>query len=120
MWQKVQKELFQFIIDINKYFKRLYKEIRVIKKKGFVPYFLCVYNYVNYCKRNKIAVGPGRGSAAGSLCLYMLQITSNIDPMEYNLSFERFLTEDRSSPPDWIHNYLDYENTVEPSGNTGC
>ena len=50
----------------------------------------------------------------------MLQITSNIDPMEYNLSFERFLTEDRSSPPDWIHNYLDYENTVEPSGNTGC
>ena len=93
-------------IDINKYFKRLYKEIRVIKKKGFVPYFLCVYNYVNYCKRNKIAVGPGRGSAAGSLCLYMLKITSNIDPMEYNLSFERFLTEDRSSPPDWIHNYI--------------
>lgn len=87
-------------IDINVYFKRLFKEIRVIKKKGFVPYFLAVYNYTNWCKENKIPVGPGRGSAAGSLCLYMLQITSSIDPIKNELSFERFLTEDRTSPPD--------------------
>lgn len=90
-------------IDIQKYFRRLLKELRVIKKKGFAPYFLAVYNYVNYCKQNKIPVGPGRGSASGSLCLYMLKITSNIDPIKYDLSFERFLTEDRTSPPDCIY-----------------
>ncbi len=87
-------------IDLSLYLKRLFKEIKIIKKKGFVPYFLTVYNYVNYCKQNKIPVGPGRGSAAGSLCLYILSITSGIDPIEHNLSFERFLTEDRTSPPD--------------------
>lgn len=98
-------------IDLNQYLKRLYKEIRVIKKKGFVPYFLTVYNYVNYCKQNKIPVGPGRGSAAGSLCLYVLSITSGIDPIEHTLSFERFLTEDRTSPPDID---LDFAYTKRP------
>ena len=92
-------------VNIQKYFKRLLKELRIIKKKGFAPYFLTVYNYVNYCKQNKIPVGPGRGSASGSLCLYMLKITSNIDPIKYDLSFERFLTEDRTSPPDCIYLY---------------
>lgn len=87
-------------IDLSTYLKRMYKEIKVIKKKGFIPYFLTVYNYVNYCKTHNIPVGPGRGSAAGSLCLYALEITSEIDPIKYNLSFERFLTEDRTSPPD--------------------
>lgn len=102
-------------IDIQKYFKRLLKELRVIKKKGFSPYFLTVYNYVNYCKQNKIPVGPGRGSASGSLCLYMLKITSNIDPIKYDLSFERFLTEDRTSPPDCICIYTQ-SNLMETLG----
>lgn len=92
-------------IDINLYLKRLFKELHIIKKKGYSPYFLTVYNYVNYCKQKNIPVGPGRGSASGSLCLYMLKITSNIDPIKYGLPFERFLTEDRTSPPDCINIY---------------
>jgi DNA polymerase-3 subunit alpha len=79
--------------------ERLEKELEVIKKTGFSSYFLIVQDFVNWAKQNGIVVGPGRGSAAGSLVSYLLNIT-NVDPIKYNLIFERFLTPDRYSPPD--------------------
>ena len=83
----------------HKYFERLNKELQVINKMGFDDYFLIVFDYVRYAKKNKIIVGPGRGSAAGSLVAYVLGIT-NIDPLKYDLLFERFLNEERISMPD--------------------
>jgi DNA polymerase-3 subunit alpha len=79
--------------------ERLNYELEVIKKTGFASYFLIVQDLVNWAKKNKIVVGPGRGSVGGSLVAYLLNIT-NIDPLKYNLLFERFLTESRISPPD--------------------
>src|SRR3989344_5238872 len=79
--------------------KRLEYELSVIEKTGFVEYFLVVWDFVNWAKTNKIVVGPGRGSAAGSLISYVLEITS-VDPIKYNLIFERFMNPDRISPPD--------------------
>jgi len=78
---------------------RLDYELSVIKKTGFAPYFLIVQDFVNWAKKNKIVVGPGRGSAAGSLVSYLLNIT-DIDPLKYNLLFERFLNPERISMPD--------------------
>ena len=78
---------------------RLNYELEVICKKGFAPYFLIVADFVNWAKENGIRVGPGRGSAAGSLVSYVLRITS-IDPIEHGLPFERFLNPDRPTPPD--------------------
>jgi len=78
---------------------RLERELEVIKKTGFSSYFLIVQDFVNWAKQNGIVVGPGRGSAAGSLVSYLLNITT-VDPIKYNLIFERFLTPDRYSPPD--------------------
>jgi len=78
---------------------RLERELEVIKKTGFASYFLIVQDFVNWAKQNGIVVGPGRGSAAGSLVSYLLNITT-VDPIKYNLIFERFLTPDRYSPPD--------------------
>jgi len=75
---------------------RLEYELSVIKQTGFAPYFLIVQDFVNWAKENRIVVGPGRGSAAGSLVSYVLNIT-NVDPLKYNLLFERFLTPGRSS-----------------------
>ncbi len=82
-----------------RYQERLNYELSVIKKMGFVNYFLIVYDYVLYAKKNGILVGPGRGSAAGSLVSYSIGIT-DIDPIEYNLLFERFLNPERVSMPD--------------------
>lgn len=79
--------------------KRLEYELDIIKTMGFVDYFLIVWDYINYCRENNIAVGPGRGSAAGSIVSYCLKIT-NIDPIKYNLLFERFLNPERVSMPD--------------------
>jgi len=79
--------------------KRLDYELEVIKKTGFSTYFLMVQDFVNWAKKEGIVVGPGRGSAAGSLVSYVLGIT-NIDPIAYNLIFERFMNPDRISPPD--------------------
>ena len=79
--------------------KRLEYELDIIKTMGFVDYFLIVWDYINYCRENNIAVGPGRGSAAGSIVSYCLKIT-NIDPIRYNLLFERFLNPERVSMPD--------------------
>ena len=78
---------------------RLNYELSVIKQTGFTPYFLIVQDFVNWAKENRIVVGPGRGSAAGSLVSYLLNIT-NVDPLKYNLLFERFLNPERISLPD--------------------
>ena len=78
---------------------RLHYELDTIKNMGFVDYFLIVWDYINFCRENGIAVGPGRGSAAGSIVSYCLKIT-NIDPIKYNLLFERFLNPERVSMPD--------------------
>lgn len=83
----------------KKYLDRLLYELSVINEMGFVDYFLIVYDYVLYAKKNNILTGPGRGSAAGSLVSYSLGITS-IDPVKYNLLFERFLNKDRITMPD--------------------
>lgn len=83
----------------DSYKKRLNFELETIKTMGFVDYFLIVYDYVLYAKKNKISVGPGRGSAAGSLVSYCLGIT-DVDPLEYNLLFERFLNPKRVTMPD--------------------
>ena len=83
----------------KKYVDRLNYELSVIKKMGFVDYFLIVYDYVLYAKKNHILVGPGRGSAAGSLVSYVIGIT-DIDPLKYNLLFERFLNPSRVTMPD--------------------
>ncbi len=79
--------------------ERLHYELDTIKNMGFVDYFLIVWDYINFCRENGIAVGPGRGSAAGSIVSYCLKIT-NIDPIKYSLLFERFLNPERVSMPD--------------------
>ena len=85
---------------VNKiYLDRLKYELDIINKMGFCNYFLIVWDYVKYSKENKILVGPGRGSAAGSLVSYCLGITT-VDPIKYNLLFERFLNPERISMPD--------------------
>ena len=83
----------------NEYLKRLEYELSVINKMNFCNYFLVVWDYVKYAKQNNILVGPGRGSAAGSLVSYTLGIT-DIDPLKYNLLFERFLNPERVTMPD--------------------
>ncbi len=91
----------------TKYLERLNYELEVINKMGFADYILIVYDYVLYAKKNNIFVGPGRGSAAGSLVCYTLGIT-DIDPLKYNLLFERFLNPERVTMPDID---IDFENT---------
>ena len=78
---------------------RLEFELGVIEKMGYVAYFLIVWDFIYYAKSNDIMVGPGRGSAAGSIVAYTLEIT-DVDPIEYSLLFERFLNPDRISMPD--------------------
>ncbi|MBR2401589.1 MAG: DNA polymerase III subunit alpha, partial [Lachnospiraceae bacterium] len=79
--------------------ERLDYELGVIKRMGYVDYFLIVWDFINYAKEHDIPVGPGRGSAAGSIVSYVLQIT-DIDPIKYSLLFERFLNPERVSMPD--------------------
>lgn len=86
-------------VNNKRYLDRLEKELKVINDMGFSDYFLIVYDYVKYAKTHNILVGPGRGSAAGSLVSYVLGIT-NIDPLKYDLLFERFLNIERISMPD--------------------
>ena len=94
--------------QVNKeYLDRLKYELSVIQKMGFVDYFLIVYDYVLYAKKNSILVGPGRGSAAGSLVSYVIGIT-DIDPIKYHLLFERFLNYERVTMPDID---IDFDNT---------
>lgn len=83
----------------QEYIERLKKELSMIKKMGYASYFLIVWDFINFSKKNLIPVGPGRGSAAGSLVAFCLNITE-IDPIKYNLLFERFLNPERISMPD--------------------
>lgn len=94
----LKKRFFGQLIP-ESYKTRLFYELKVIHDMGFDDYFLIVYDYVHYAKTHGILVGPGRGSAAGSLVAYVLGIT-NIDPLKYNLLFERFLNPERVSMPD--------------------
>ncbi|AFZ35971.1 DNA polymerase III, alpha subunit [Stanieria cyanosphaera PCC 7437] len=81
------------------YKKRLEEELKVMQEKGFSTYFLVVWDYIKHAREKGIPVGPGRGSAAGSLVAYCLKIT-NIDPVHHGLLFERFLNPERKSMPD--------------------
>lgn len=83
----------------EEHISRLKFELDVIRNMGYVDYFLIVQDFVNYAKKNNIPVGPGRGSAAGSIVAYCLGIT-DIDPLKYDLLFERFLNPERVSMPD--------------------
>ncbi|MDO7204016.1 hypothetical protein Q5M85_07495 [Paraclostridium bifermentans] len=78
---------------------RLEYELGVIEKMGYVEYFLITWDFINFARENSIMVGPGRGSAAGSIVSYTLYIT-DIDPIKYSLLFERFLNPERVSMPD--------------------
>ena len=90
LYPKVTKELTD----------RLEEELGLIKKQGFVEYFLIVWDYINYARKSGIPVGPGRGSGAGSLVAYCIGITK-VDPIKYNLFFERFINPERVSMPDF-------------------
>ncbi|MBI3115149.1 MAG: DNA polymerase III subunit alpha [Candidatus Kerfeldbacteria bacterium] len=86
--------------------KRLDYELGVIRNVGFAPFFLIVQDFVNWAKQQGIVVGPGRGSAAGSIVAYLTNIT-NVDPIKYELFFERFLNPDRVSMPDFDIDFAD-------------
>jgi len=86
-------------VEEKKYWERLELELDIIKRMGFPGYFLIVQDFINWAKAQGIPVGPGRGSAAGSLVAYALRIT-NLDPLPYDLLFERFLNIERISMPD--------------------
>jgi DNA polymerase-3 subunit alpha len=85
--------------DFKEAYRRLKYELSIIKKTGFASYFLIIWDLVKFAKENHIPVGPGRGSAAGSIVSYILRIT-DIDPLSYDLLFERFLNPARISMPD--------------------
>lgn len=95
----LNKRLENLKVDPNTYINRLFYELDIINKMGFCDYFLIVYDFVKYAKKNEILVGPGRGSAPGSLVAYCLGIT-DIDPIKYDLLFERFLNPERITMPD--------------------
>ncbi|HTS16549.1 MAG TPA: DNA polymerase III subunit alpha [Verrucomicrobiae bacterium] len=92
-WNKPKNAHEKQIVD------RVEFELKIMEKTGFVSYFLIVWDFVHFARSNSIPVGPGRGSAAGSVVAYLLKIT-DIDPLRYNLLFERFLNPERISPPD--------------------
>lgn len=104
--KKCWDALYPYLVKANKvdqrevYEARLKYELDVINQKGYSPYMLTVEEYINWANANGCPTGPGRGSAAGSLVLFLLGITRVIDPVEYGLLFSRFLTPDRTSPPD--------------------
>jgi DNA polymerase-3 subunit alpha len=94
------------LLGQDKITERLDYELGIIAKMGWPAYFLIVSDFVNWAKENKIVVGPGRGSAAGSLVCYLTGIT-NLDPLQYDLLFERFLNPDRISMPDIDMDFAD-------------
>ncbi|MCA1623544.1 MAG: DNA polymerase III subunit alpha, partial [Acidobacteria bacterium] len=96
IWLPIQTNLRHSFED---YEKRIQTEISIIKKMKFPGYFLIVWDFIKYARQKNIPVGPGRGSAAGSLVAYCLGIT-DIDPLQYDLLFERFLNPERVSMPD--------------------
>ncbi len=86
--------------------ERLRYELSIVTKMGFSGYFLVVWDFIAFARRQGIAVGPGRGSSAGSLVAYCLGIT-NVDPVGYGLLFERFLNPERISMPDMDIDFAD-------------
>lgn len=96
VWKGIKQRYKEITPDVK---ERTEHELEVIFNLGFANYFLIVWDFIKYAKDNKIAVGPGRGSAAGSIVAYALNIT-DIDPLKYNLLFERFLNPERKSLPD--------------------
>ena len=92
--------------DDERHLKRLKHELGVILELGYEDYFLIVADYVNYAKKQGILVGPGRGSSAGSLVAYLLNITE-VDPLDFDLSFERFLNKARKTMPDIDVDFMD-------------
>ena len=90
----------------QEYLDRAEYELGIIKKMGYVDYYLIVWDYIHYAKTHDIPVGPGRGSGAGSILAYAIEIT-DIDPMKYNLLFERFLNPERISMPDFDVDFSD-------------
>ena len=95
----------------DNYKERLVYELNIINDMGFANYFLVVYDFIRFAKKNKILVGPGRGSAAGSLVAYSLGIT-DIDPLKYDLLFERFLNPERKTMPDIDTDFPDNKRDI--------
>jgi len=108
-WQNKIKEKGK---DETKYLDRLKFEIGVLKEKKFIPYLLDCHKIITEFRNENIYVGCGRGSGAGSLCNYLLNLT-NIDPVEYNLLFERFIDIARSDPPDLDTDISDRDKAIE-------
>ena len=108
--QALKENVYQGLKDRNiaddKHIQRAKYELEVITSMGYADYFLIVADYVNYAKTHDILVGPGRGSAAGSLVSYTLGITE-VDPLDYDLQFERFLNKARKSMPDIDIDFMD-------------
>ena len=92
--------------QLKRIITRVEYELGVIEKTGFTDYFLIVQDFINWAKKHHIVVGPGRGSAAGSIIAYLTNIT-NVDPLKYGLYFERFLNPERISPPDIDTDFTD-------------
>lgn len=110
LWQILQENLNQLNLGHDKfetYKERLVHEYQVITRMGFEDYFLIVSDLIHYAKTHDVLVGPGRGSSAGSLVSYLLNITT-VDPIQYNLLFERFLNPERVTMPDID---IDFEDT---------
>ena len=100
------KRLDELGLNDEKHIQRLDHELSVISSMGYDDYFLIVQDYVNYAKNNDVLVGPGRGSSAGSLVAYLLNITE-VDPLDYDLQFERFLNQYRATMPDIDVDFMD-------------
>ena len=96
VWEGVKNRYNEVTPEVK---DRTNHELKIINDQGFANYFLIVWDFIKYAKDHKIAVGPGRGSAAGSIVAYALRVT-DIDPLKYNLLFERFLNPERKSLPD--------------------
>ena len=96
---RIEAKTFSFSDDESKYRERIEYELSVIDSMGYSDYFLIVWDYVNFAHKNNIPVGPGRGSGAGSLVAFLIGIT-DIDPIKFDLLFERFLNPERVSMPD--------------------
>jgi len=96
---KEKENLGELRHPLSQYEERLSQEIAIIKKMQFSGYFLIVWDFIRYARENQIPVGPGRGSVAGSLVSYAMEIT-DVDPLQYGLLFERFLNPERITPPD--------------------
>lgn len=104
--EKCEEKLKALNLEDDAHKERLKHELSIINEMGYPDYFLLVEDYVNFAKNNGILVGPGRGSAAGSLVSYLLNITE-VDPLDYNLQFERFLNPYRKTMPDIDVDFMD-------------